>query len=296
MSKSFEEKDGHWVRILFLVFPYIFVVGGFQYIGGILLNVNTSNIGSLYSTKNELYIIFLGALGIFFLIWFFRKFIDKKPIMDLGLAPLKLTDIYSGLFLGFIVMSIGFFILRALNEIHVLGSNLIISEFLLSMLLYFLVALSEEILIRGYVLTNLMGSVNKYVALSISSLIFSLMHIGNYGYSWFSAFELFIGGLMLGLPYIYTRNLWFPISLHFSWNFFQGTIYGFDVSGSKGYSLIKQTHINNNIWNGGDFGFEGSILSIILQMICIVVLYFIFRNKMPFNNNLLISNHTKYQQ
>ena len=296
MSKSFEEKDGHWVRILFLVFPYIFVVGGFQYIGGILLNVNTSNIGSLYSTKNELYIIFLGALGIFFLIWFFRKFIDKKPIMDLGLAPLKLTDIYSGLFLGFIVMSIGFFILRALNEIHVLGSNLIISELLLCMLLYFLVALSEEILIRGYVLTNLMGSVNKYVALSISSLIFSLMHIGNYGYSWFSAFELFIGGLMLGLPYIYTRNLWFPISLHFSWNFFQGTIYGFDVSGSKGYSLIKQTHINNNIWNGGDFGFEGSILSIILQIICIVVLYFIFRNKMPFNNNLLISNHTKYQQ
>lgn len=296
MSKSFEEKDGHWVRILFLVFPYIFVVGGFQYIGGILLNVNTSNTGSLYSTKNELYIIFLGGVGIFFLIWFFRKFIDKKPIMDLGLAPLKLTDIYSGLFLGFIVMSIGFFILRALNEIHILGSNLIISELLLSMLIYFLVALSEEILIRGYVLTNLMGSVNKYVALSISSLIFSLMHIGNYGYSWFSAFELFIGGLMLGLPYIYTRNLWFPISLHFSWNFFQGTIYGFDVSGSKGYSLIKQTHINNNIWNGGDFGFEGSILSIILQMICIVVLYFIFRNKMPFSNNLLISNPTKYQQ
>ena len=296
MSKSFEEKDGHWVRILFLVFPYIFVVGGFQYIGGIFLNVNTSNTGSLYSTKNELYIIFLGGLGIFFLIWFFRKFIDKKPIMDLGLAPLKLTDIYSGLFLGFIVMSIGFFILRALNEIHILGSNLIISELLLSMLMYFLVALSEEILIRGYVLTNLMGSVNKYVALSISSLIFSLMHIGNYGYSWFSAFELFIGGLMLGLPYLYTRNLWFPISLHFSWNFFQGTIYGFDVSGSKGYSLIKQTHINNNIWNGGDFGFEGSILSIILQMICIVVLYFIFRNKMPFSNNLLISNPTKYQQ
>jgi len=296
VSKSFEEKDGHWVRILFLVFPYIFVVGGFQYIGGILLNVNTSNTGSLYSTKNELYIIFLGGVGIFFLIWFFRKFIDKKPIMDLGLAPLKLTDIYSGLFLGFIVMSIGFFILRALNEIHILGSNLIISELLLSMLIYFLVALSEEILIRGYVLTNLMGSVNKYVALSISSLIFSLMHIGNYGYSWFSAFELFIGGLMLGLPYIYTRNLWFPISLHFSWNFFQGTIYGFDVSGSKGYSLIKQTHINNNIWNGGDFGFEGSILSIILQMICIVVLYFIFRNKMPFSNNLLISNPTKYQQ
>jgi len=296
VSKSFEEKDGHWVRILFLVFPYIFVVGGFQYIGGIFLNVNTSNTGSLYSTKNELYIIFLGGLGIFFLIWFFRKFIDKKPIMDLGLAPLKLTDIYSGLFLGFIVMSIGFFILRALNEIHILGSNLIISELLLSMLMYFLVALSEEILIRGYVLTNLMGSVNKYVALSISSLIFSLMHIGNYGYSWFSAFELFIGGLMLGLPYLYTRNLWFPISLHFSWNFFQGTIYGFDVSGSKGYSLIKQTHINNNIWNGGDFGFEGSILSIILQMICIVVLYFIFRNKMPFSNNLLISNPTKYQQ
>jgi membrane protease YdiL (CAAX protease family) len=288
VNKSLEEKEGHWVRILLLIFPYIFVVGGLQYMGGAILNVNISTTRSLYSTKDELYIIFLGTLGIFLLIWFFRKFLDKKPIKDLGLIPLKLTDIYSGLFFGFVVMSIGFFSLLAFNEIQVSDSNLIISELLLSILLYFLVALSEEILIRGYVLTNLMGSTNKYFALAISSLIFSFMHIGNYGYSWFTAFELFIGGLMLGLPYIYTRNLWFPISLHFSWNFFQGTIFGFEVSGSKGYSLIKQTHISNNIWNGGDFGFEGSILSIVLQIICIIILYFIFKGKKPFRNNSLI--------
>lgn len=286
MSSDFERKRGHWVRVLLLLFPYLFIVSGFQYIGGIILNVDITDPNAVYKTQDELGLIFFGSLGIFFLIWFFMKFLDKRPIKDLGLVLIKIKDVYYGLFIGLIVLSIGFFTLWASNEIQVFGFNFITSDFFLSLLLYFLVAFSEEILVRGYILSNLMGSTNKYFALIISSLIFSLMHIGNYGYSWFTALELFTGGIMLGLPYLFNRNLWFPISLHFSWNFFQGTIFGFSVSGSKGYNLIQQSHINNNIWNGGDFGFEGSIISIILQIFCILFFYFIFKNERLLRNDL----------
>lgn len=105
------------------------------------------------------------------------------------------------------------------------------------------------------------------------------MHIANPNYSFFSAFELFLSGIFLGISYIHMKNLIFPIALHFSWNFFQGTIFGFNVSGQNGYSLIKQKRSENNIWNGGEFGFEGSVISMALQIICIIILYLYFSNK-----------------
>lgn len=123
---------------------------------------------------------------------------------------------------------------------------------------------------RGYVLRNLMYSFNKYIALIWSSILFSLMHGFNPNIDTFALIELFLAGILLGQSYIYTKNLWFPIALHFSWNFFQ-THFGFNVSGQDTYSLIEFSIVENNLWNGGDFGFEGSWLSIISSIIMIIL-------------------------
>ncbi|MEO6728789.1 MAG: hypothetical protein ABIM99_02595 [Candidatus Dojkabacteria bacterium] len=72
----------------------------------------------------------------------------------------------------------------------------------------------------------------------------------------------------------------FPIGLHFGWNFFQGTIFGFNVSGKDTYSLIVTKDNTANMWNGGKFGFEGSILSIIFQLIAIILVWVIFKNRL----------------
>lgn len=78
------------------------------------------------------------------------------------------------------------------------------------------------------------------------------------------------------LPYIYTKSLWLPIAMHFSWNFFQGTVFGYNVSGHITYSLIAQTRLADNIWNGGKFGFEGSVLSVVFQIIAILFLWWFY--------------------
>ena len=77
---------------------------------------------------------------------------------------------------------------------------------------------------------------------------------------------MFLAGILLGLSYIYTKNLWFPIAFHFSWNLFQ-TIFGFNVSGQNTYSLIEFEITENTILNGGDFGFEGSIFATIFMIL-----------------------------
>ena len=59
--------------------------------------------------------------------------------------------------------------------------------------------------------------------------------------------------------------------MHLTWNFFQGPIFGFEVSGIESESIIKQSVTGNEILTGGSFGFEGSILATV--GIIIMILY-----------------------
>ena len=105
---------------------------------------------------------------------------------------------------------------------------------------------------------NLLESFNPYAALFVSSLFFSLIHGANPNVTLLGLSNIFLAGIFLGASYVFTKNLWFPIALHFSWNFFQA-MFGFKVSGLDSYSIIKFDIIENNYINGGEFGFGGEI-------------------------------------
>jgi hypothetical protein len=120
---------------------------------------------------------------------------------------------------------------------------------------------------------------NRLIALPVSAVMFSLGHIFNSNFSWMGFWNIFLAGILLGMPYIYTKSLWLPIALHFSWNFFQGTIFGFNVSGHVTYSLFTQSRTTDTIWNGGKFGFEGSVLSLVLQIITIGSLWWYYNKR-----------------
>lgn len=129
-----------------------------------------------------------------------------------------------------------------------------------------------------------MDSFNKYIALIVSSILFALIHSFNPHIDLFSLFDLFLAGIVLGLSYIYTKNLWFPIALHLSWNLFQ-TLLGFNVSGKDTYSIIEFGMKERNLMNGGDFGFEGSYLSIIAEVVTIIGIG-IYYNRKKTNHNI----------
>ena len=141
------------------------------------------------------------------------------------------------------------------------------------------VAISEETLFMGYILSNLMASFDKYIALIISAIFFSLIHSFNANINFISMVNLFISGIIFGVAYIYSKSLWFPIALHFSWNFFQGPVFGFNVSGRDTYSLLSTNADTANIWNGGSFGFEASVLSVFFQLIALFIVFLIFKNR-----------------
>lgn len=292
------DKSQGWKNILKIIIPYCFFVSVFQFIGFYFAGLNMANDKTIQETTEQLFIIaFFSLVGTFVVVWLFRKYIDRKTFTSLGFMKSFLAiDILFGLLFGFIIMLLGFTCLILTNQLFFLSFQFKPIEFILSIGLFIFVAVSEELFLRGYILNNLLTSFNKYISLIISSLIFSLLHAANSNFNSLSFIGLFIAGIFFGLVYIYTRSLWFPIALHFSWNFFQGTIFGFNVSGIDTYSLIVIKQNTLNIWNGGNFGFEASILSICLQLFAIGIVMIIFKNRLTTDNILDLENKKSYIQ
>jgi len=125
-------------------------------------------------------------------------------------------------------------------------------------------AFMEEILIRGIVFRITEDSLGTWLAMVISALLFGFLHILNSGATWFAAVCIAVeAGVLLAAAYVTTRRLWFPIGLHFAWNFTQGGIFGVAVSGITVHGLLKSTLTGPELISGGEFGAEASIFAVI---------------------------------
>ncbi len=282
-----ETKNRHlgWLRVLGIFIPYIIFLVVFQLIGYLITGADIYDINFEKTSEQKLIINFFSLIGTFFVLWLFMKYVNKEPFIKLGFQTKnRLKDFIVGILIGAALMASGYVFLLLLEEIHFERILFDIKEIIISILFFIMVAIAEEVMFRGYVLKNLMVSFNKYVALIVSSILFALMHGLNPNIDLFSLTNLFLCGILLGLSYIYTKNLWFPIALHLSWNLFQ-TMFGFNVSGQDTYSLIEFSIIENNMLNGGAFGFEGSILSIIFELAVIISIGVFYTRKKTLNNS-----------
>jgi membrane protease YdiL (CAAX protease family) len=219
---------------------------------------------------------FVGAL---FAIFIFRKFVDRQSFVSLGFTLTNhKADLMKGLVWGAALISVGFFALYIFDFLSIVETDFGAIQWLSYLAFFAIVAFNEEILVRGYILTNLMASMNKYWALIVSALLFSVMHLTNDNTSLISTINLFLAGIMLGIYTIHKRNLWFPIAMHFTWNFFQGPLLGFEVSGTKMDSVISQQVSGNSLITGGAFGFEGSLLLTVMMIASTAYIHFTYKN------------------
>jgi membrane protease YdiL (CAAX protease family) len=267
-------KEG-WIRVLFFIIPYIIVAVIFQLIGLLVVGADLTDFGNqifLDSSAKTVVVMLFNLAGIFFILWAFMTGVDKEKFINLGLnIKNRLKDFIVGNTLGLVIIGFGFIILIGLNEIRFESINFNLNNFLVTVAIFSIVSISEEILFRGYILRNLMLSFNKYLALLISSLAFATLHLANPNVNLVGFINLILAGGLLGITYIHTKNLWFPIGLHFSWNFVQNHL-GFNVSGISSSSLITHSINEPNNINGGHFGFEGSVILVLFQILAILAI------------------------
>jgi len=251
-----------WLRVIVFLITY-FVLLTFL-VGFIFIEMGTIE---AQSELDELYIIQIISLFTTCIsVWFFRTFLDKKSFSSLGFTWKKWgQDFAVGFGLGFAVIALGTVILIFLGQLEITEITFDPAMLFAYFILFVITSLHEEILVRGYVLNNLMESMNKYWALVISAIVFTFFHALNPNINFLAVINLMLAGILLGIYYIHKQNLWFPIALHTSWNYSQGAIFGYEVSGIEFESLLQQ-NIGNVDWlTGGYFGFEGSaLLSVLL--------------------------------
>ena len=217
------------------------------------------------------------------LLWLFMKFIDKQPFIQIGLQTKgRLKEFNYGILLGFVIMASAYLFLFSINEIVFSNFSFNLNKVLLSIILFSGVSIFEEVVFRGYLLKNLLESFNPFVALFISSIFFSLIHGSNPNVTTLGLCNIFLAGFFLGASYVFTKNLWFPIALHFSWNFFQ-SMFGFKVSGLDSYSIIEFTIPENNMLNGGEFGFESSVLSLVVVLFSTILIWKYYKSTVQEN-------------
>ena len=262
-----------WLRPILIIIPYLISVGIFQFIGFTILGLDPDNQNQTLSTAQNLIISVFSLAGTLFIVFVFRSSVDKESFVGLGFSPKNLLkDLSIGLIVCLGILIPGFFILFFTKQIQVTGFHFNLPNILCSILLFISISIGEEIFFRGYILKNLMLSFNRWIALMASALLFSGFHVFNNDFSWISFVNLFLSGILIGLPIIYNRSLWYSISLHFGWNFIQGTIFGFNVSGHETYSIIKHKNVSSNILDNDIFGFEGSIVCTVLSLIFIFII------------------------
>ena len=206
----------------------------------------------------------------------------KKKISDLGLTSLKQDwkDMIVGLLVGVAGITIPFLLMLISKSAEIESvSTQYIGVVAVSFLSYLFVGFGEEIFFRGGVMLGLKETKSKWIIIGVSSVIFGAMHLGNNGVTLLAICNLILFGIVAGYCFYRSRSIWFTIGMHITWNFFQGNIYGFPVSGGQDYSIITLCIPRENIFTGRTFGPEGGLGVTIALILMLILCKFYYRNQ-----------------
>ena len=271
--------------LLIMIIYSLLVFGTWSVISGSGF-FNFSEVLKEHEFYTEIVQTLIMTLSVLTVVWIYWMKIQKNNFISIGFRKGELLkELLLGAATGVVLLAVTFLLLLLFNKIEVEGIGFHAPSFLKFLLVFLLVGFHEELLTRGYFLGTFMKLANKYLALFIVAILFSLMHIFNANFSFISFLNILLAGLLLGVAYIHTQRLWFPISLHFTWNFLQGPAFGSMVSGnSTGEPIIKIKLTGNDLLTGGDFGFENSLIMTFLMIMLTIALEIYYRKR---NKNIV---------
>lgn len=211
-------------------------------------------------------------------IYFFRKY-ERRTITEFsnkGMAKYIIT----GLIIGVLLQCLTILVIVVNGGFEIVSVNPV-STIIIPLTVAFSVAIFEEILIRGIIFRIVEEKLGSYISLFITAIIFGALHLANPNSTGFSGLCVGIeAGFLMGAAYIYARNLWFPIAIHFAWNFMQSGIFGAIISVNEKTSSLLTTKITGSeLFTGGAFGPEGTIQAVIFCLLASIVLLILSENK-----------------
>lgn len=263
--------------MMFLDPGYYELINSFSETGVMDYNAITQFVVDFMSDiPSEIYIPILASSGFFILgsIIYCKAFEKRSPFSmgfnKRGILPEYLT----GLGVGAVMISLPvlFCVLTGAVSLNVAdGINPL--TIILFFLAFMLQGMGEEALFRGYLLTSLSRRTNTWIAIIISSVMFSVMHIANANFGIIPFINITLFGIFAAVYMLKRGSIWGVGAIHTVWNFMQGNIYGFSVSGNPKFNTVFDCNLGEfgSILSGGEFGIEGGLGATIVLLIALVV-------------------------
>jgi membrane protease YdiL (CAAX protease family) len=201
--------------------------------------------------------------------WIARRFIDKRSFSSLGfnITSNTVRDFVFGLALPAALIAVIFLLEWGFGWLQVDGFAWHDAEFgemakslILLAVVFIAVGFYEEILFRGYYMQNLKESMGRPLAILLTSVGFGLAHLANANATFMGVLGTAAAGIIFAYAWLRSKALWLPIALHISWNFFEGPVFGFPVSGREEFSLIRVRVEGPELLTGGAFGPEAGLI------------------------------------
>jgi len=237
------------------------------------------------------------------------RYLDKVEFAEYGLLLKKQTLIHLtvGILIGILSVGLIFFIGKSAGVLLVSSAEFApnTSLLLLFALKTLLVGIWEETFFRGYLFTTIAKDLESkinyrgavLVAITISSMLFGMAHLGTSNTSILSIVFLTINGMVWCVPFIITKNLGLSIGLHAAWNFTQTQI-GFTMSGNKATNAFYtiENHVSD-LWTGGEYGPEAGILGLLgfATMLLLSLVYLRFRKSSSINTQPLRNSNKDWE-
>ena len=228
------------------------------------------------SIPAEAYIVILASSGLMIPggIIYCKKF-EKRSTFSMGFNKRGVVSEYLiGALVGAVMISVPAIVCALTGAVtFTFNSSVNPLIILLFLLAFVLQGMGEEVLFRGYLLTTLSRRTNTWMAIIWSSIMFSLMHVGNAGFSIIAFINITLFGIFAAVYMLKRGSIWGVGAIHTVWNFMQGNIFGFSVSGNPKLNTVFNCNLGEfgSILSGGEFGIEGGLGATVVLLIALVV-------------------------
>ena len=268
-----------WAIILALVFLNVGAILGSLIITPLIIFLSVSHIFSFNFIA--LLASLLSFFGISLLVFFRVKKIEKRKISSIGFSKEKWLKKYViGFLIGLILMGLVVLILYLFGfaKINItptqpIGKLALVNVFVL-LIGWIIQGGTEEILTRGWLMNVLGARYGINFGLFISSVFFGALHLLNPNVNYVAILNIILVGYLFGLYVIKTNDLWGACGIHSAWNFAQGNLFGFEVSGLNVNvgSLFDFNLTGNSLISGGSFGPEAGLCSTLILILGIIII------------------------
>jgi uncharacterized protein len=235
------------------------------------------NRGAAFPLIRNLFQIFMLIIGFGYMELSWDR--SREPIRAMGLAPRPggLREFGIGAALGWGMATVVLLVIALVGHFYVQlwTAPRAWVALILQLLTLAAGALAGEIAFRGYPFQKLVEAFGPFTATILAAILFGALQATTSGSTPTAVWVSAVAAILLSVAYLRTHALWVSWGLHFAWVVSIGVLFGQPLANSRQVSSVIHTSADGPLWlTGGEFGPEGSLISLIVLW---VGLYFLVR-------------------